>query len=312
MNGMELARNFWETYRDELFSGELAPYAERAAAGLVGEGSECWGFDDETSRDHDWGPGCCIWLSREDYAEIGAELQARYDRCAARPLSGFPPRALLPPGAPKRVGVFRIEAFYVRFLPNGMPRTLDDWRKAKEISLAAVTNGEVFEDGLGRFSEIRGNLLSYYPEDLRLHRIANGCMLAAQAGQYNFGRQAARGETLAALAALAQFSDAVQQIAYALARRYKPFYKWSARGLLGLGPLGQQVHSQLENAVTLFRSGNVPATAAAIERTCEIVVEELGPQGLTTSSDPWLLVQAEQVNARVADDALRCSDLMEP
>lgn len=310
-NGMELARLFWETHRDELFAGELAPYAARAAAGLVGEGSECWGYDDEISRDHDWGPGCCIWLTRDDHATIGAELQRRYDEVAARPLAGFTPRTAQP-GAGKRVGVFRVEAFYTRFLSHGMPRDLDAWRNIPEHALAAATNGAVFCDGAGRFSQIRANILAYYPEDLRLHRIASACVHGAQDGQYNLGRQLARGEHLAALAALSRFQDDACRIAYALARRFMPFYKWMPRGLLGLGKTGRAVHADLDRALTAFRTGDAGACTRAVEDVCRALVAEMRAQGLTDSDDPWLLEQAGRVNARVTNDALRTADLMRP
>lgn len=312
VNGMGLARLFWETHRAELFAGELEPYAARAAAGLVGEGSECWGYDDEISRDHDWGPGCCIWLTRDDHAAVGAELQRRYDEVAARPLAGFPPRPPANPGAGKRVGVFRVEAFYTRFLHDGMPRDLDAWRRAPEHALAAATNGEVFFDGAGRFSQIRANILAYYPEDLRLHRIASACVHGAQDGQYNLGRQLARGEDLAAMAALSRFQDDACRIAYALARRFMPFYKWRARALADLGETGRAVRTGLDRALAAFRAGDAGACTGAVEDVCRTLVAELRAQGLTDSDDPWLLEQAGRVNARVADDALRAADLMQP
>ena len=53
-----------------------ASVKHRIAAGLVGHGSECYGFDDALSRDHDFGPRVCLWLTADDYAEFGERLQA--------------------------------------------------------------------------------------------------------------------------------------------------------------------------------------------------------------------------------------------
>ena len=66
-------------------------YKDRIAAGLIGEGSECFGFDDRYSTDHDFGPAFCLWLTDEDYREIGAALAEDYTNLP-KTFRGFPAR----------------------------------------------------------------------------------------------------------------------------------------------------------------------------------------------------------------------------
>lgn len=49
MQGLQLAKAHFDAYGRTLIEGPLAPYQSVLAAGLVGEGSDCFGFDDAIS-----------------------------------------------------------------------------------------------------------------------------------------------------------------------------------------------------------------------------------------------------------------------
>lgn len=91
MKGLELSRRYFEEVGRPVIRRDFGEFEGRIAAGLAGEGSEVLGFDDELSRDHDWGPSFCIWLTDEDYQEFGGLLHLAYDRLSGDYL-GFPPR----------------------------------------------------------------------------------------------------------------------------------------------------------------------------------------------------------------------------
>ena len=101
MQGLALARAYFDAYGAPMIERQFAAYKSSMAAGLVGEGSECFGYDDAFSQDHDFGPGFCIWLPQTVYAEIGAELERAY---AALPQEYLGYRRLETAQAGKRVG----------------------------------------------------------------------------------------------------------------------------------------------------------------------------------------------------------------
>ena len=57
MRGLELSRLYYEQTGRPALEDRFPELLPQMAFGLAGEGSECFGFDDEFSRDHDWGPG---------------------------------------------------------------------------------------------------------------------------------------------------------------------------------------------------------------------------------------------------------------
>lgn len=308
MKGLELSKKYYETYGIPM----LAKFPELEngyAAGLVGRGSECFGFDDEISRDHDFGPSFCIWLPEEIYKKYGEKLQKAYD-VLPREFMGVPARVEQESGA-GRVGVLCIEDFYYGLLGiDHVPVSNEEWLYLKDENLATATNGEVFEDCLGMFSQIREGLLSYYPEDVRLKKIAARMARAARAGQYNYARAMRRGERVAAELSLSVFIREIMELVYLLNRRYAPFDKWIHRGMEEMS-----VCSEIGDMINLFYQVKEPETALErsiiIEAICNIIVQELQAQGLSMLEDNFLQAHLYTVTEKIHDEKIRKLQFLE-
>lgn len=75
VKGLELAeRFFWEEMHPLLQQSE-EDLLSHGAFGVAGPGSECLGFDDAYSRDHDFTPMCCIWIRKAEMETYGCEIQ---------------------------------------------------------------------------------------------------------------------------------------------------------------------------------------------------------------------------------------------
>ncbi|WP_333646444.1 DUF4125 family protein [Lacrimispora sp.] len=305
LNGLTLSRLYYEEYGIPMIRRHFADYETRIAAGLAGEGSECLGFDDDLSRDHDWGPSFCMWLTDEDYEEIGGRLQKMYDQLP-KEYRGFPARWETAGGA-GRTGVMRISDFYRKYtgLSHG-PNTLKEWETVPETFLATAVSGEVFRDDLKIFSRIRETLNRFYPEDVRIKKIAARASTMAQSGQYNYSRCLKRGEQVAAAMALSEFTEAVCSMVYLLNRKYMPFYKWAHYGIQYL-PILSSVHSQLNS---LYAASDSDEKQGLIEDICSAVIKELKSQGLTRQDSSFLLDHCQDVISCIEDKTIGIENIM--
>lgn len=310
MNGLELARAFYAASRPAL-SSALPEVMPHAAAGLVGEGSECLGCDDATSQDHDFGAAFCLWLPNEVLRAHAERIEAALAALPAE-FAGFPSR--LAPGARQgRVGPLSVEGFYGFFTGlTAPPQNWRQWLAIPEHRLAAATNGEVFEDAEGSFSAWREALLAYYPRDVWLKKLAGSAMLTAQAGQYNLPRALGRGDAPSAMLAAARFAEAALSLVFLLNRRYMPFYKWAPRIGRGLPVLGARLGLLLDSlAAKPLRGPGDMDVVDLVEEFCAAASEQLRFTGVSDAPDAWLWAHGPSIMARVKDPQIRRLNLLE-
>ncbi|MBR1692007.1 MAG: DUF4125 family protein [Lachnospiraceae bacterium] len=295
IRGLALCRRYFETYQAQLLKGfeEYKPYM---AFGLVGDGSDCLGFDDEYSHDHDFGPGFCVFLKRELYDKIGAKLAAAYEKLPEE-FMGYR-RCSTKQGA-ARVGVRCIEDFYAEYIGcEDVPKTQVQWLYAGTERFRAAISGEIFADELGEFTRIRNGLSAFYPEPVRRGLLANELAMMAQTGQYNYERMLRRGEKVTAQLTLAKYMEHTMNVVYLLNRVYAPFYKWKHRGMQNLKVLPEIM--DILNAIADMEYGD-ERIVAVIEIIAKLIVHELQQQGLSVSNELYLDAQAQQV-AGAAED----------
>jgi len=305
MNGLEISRAYFDAYGmpmlEEKFP-ELLPYV---AAGLFGSGSECFGFDDELSRDHDFDPGFMLLLPGEDVVDRKQEfaLERAY-MSLPKEFMGVERPKMAPVGGARR-GVMRRADFFVEKTGSSSGElTVEQWLAVPSYALAEAVNGQVFFDGSGELTKVR-EALAHYPEDVRRKKLAGNLLLAAQAGQYNYLRCLRHGETAAAQLAVIAFAQSVMEIVFLLNDAYQPFYKWQFRAIRALPKLPFAAEL-VDYLITTNNDGHLAQDKyEVIEDISADIIAELETQGLTAADCADLEKHAYSVNDGIADGNLR-------
>lgn len=303
MSGMELARGYYKDFGKDAIEKTFPEYVKYMAFGLVGEGSDCFGFDDSISESHDFGPGFCIWIQDEVFNEIGTKVKEVYDDLPAEYMGK---RRIETPQGAGRVGVFSITEFYKKHIGSeGIPQNNLEWLFIPESSLAAAVNGQVFEDNYGEFSRIRKGLISFYPRDVCLKKLMARMIMMSQSGQYNYPRAMNRKEYAAAYLCCGEFIKSAASAIYLLNQRYMPFYKWIFRGMDNLSLLKGAKQKLEYLAATADTPENAETKTAVIEEICIMIRDELNHRGLTSSKDAFLHNLCGDVNGHIDDMKIR-------
>lgn len=309
MKGLELARAYYAECGAPMIHAQFPEYEEILGIGLTGSGSECWGFDDEISRDHDFEPGFCIFLPGEDVVDrrTAFQMERAYAKLPAE-FMGFHRQTIAPAGG-ARHGVFRLEEWFrgkLGFDPDVM--TMEDWLRVPEYALAEAVNGEVFRDDAELWTDLRRKL-GAMPEDALRKRLAGHLTQMGRSGQYNYARCLAHGETGAARLALTEFTEHCMSALFLLNGRYKPYYKWSFRALRTL-PDGDVPAEDLTYLLTAEDGGDGEEKLLRIDTLVSRVIDLLQARELTAAVCMDLGKHAESVNDGIRDGGIRNLNLL--
>lgn len=306
MRAIEEARTLYEERGREMLHRNFGPYEDKIAVGLAGHGSECFGYDDDISRDHDVEPGFCLWIDDETDREIGFELSRAYralsaERAQNRSIYGRSP-----------VGVWRIADFYTRYTGSpGAPESWQQWLYLPSHALSEATNGQIWRDDAGAFSAIREKILNGMPEDVRKKKLAAATVTMAQSGQYNYTRCLRHGEEGAAMLALSEFVTAAANAVFLLNRRHMPYYKWMLRAMRDLPTL-----SEMAGALEYLLCGENDVSgrqtkAQVVEDICACIVKELKAQELSCGNWDYLEPHAHHIMSHIENPQIRALHIME-
>ena len=304
MKGLELSEQYYLTCAEPILRRDFSDVFPLLAIGLFGNGSECYGYDDPISQDHDFEPGFCILLPDENIVDRRTAflLERAYGKLP-KEFMGVK-RNLLSPVGGARHGVFRIKEYYMKAIgsEDGI-LTVSQWLNTPDFRFAEAVNGKLFYDGLGEVSNIRKRL-SRYPEDIRRKKLAGNFLLMAQSGQYNYQRCIDHGEQAAAQLAVIEFVQHAMRAAFLLNDVFQPYYKWTFRAMRSLPKLN--FAAEMEYLLTTDNTPEMQATKMQlIEDIGAEMIDVLKEQALTEATCLDLEKHAYSINDQIIDNDLR-------
>ena len=320
VQGLPLAETFFSDVVEPLLD-ELAPDL-RFSAGLIGHGSEVFGFDTERSTDHHWGPRLMVFLDSVDLAAHGERLTTELSRRLPVSFRGYPTH-FTPPDpndggvqlmaetasgpVNHRVEFFVIEDFIRTCLAVDLARPLShgDWLRLPSQRLRSMVAGKLFRDDLD-VQSVRDRF-AWYPHDVWLHVMLS---VWARIGQEEHlaGRAAEVGDDIGSRLIASRLVRDVMRLAFLLERVYAPYPKWFGTAfarLQGAAELTAPLSAAL--AATRWREREA-ALSVAFETLARMhnalgLTAEIEPTVRPFHGRPFMVIDADRFV-----QALRCRD----
>jgi hypothetical protein len=222
---IDVSHDFFNEIVKPILEREFPTETAQSAFGVFGYGSEVLRLDDGYSRDHHWGlrinaimPQKLFEARQADIMRtVGAQLPTTWRGHALR--EGYT--------AGGGLEIASLESYLTRTIGlDRPPQTYTDWLNIPEEDILHITGGEVWHDPRGQFTAIRQTLQGYYPEPVRLRRIAHWCRYYSGMGTYALKRAILRQNELYCVTTFARAIKLGVQLAFLIDKQYYPYDKW--------------------------------------------------------------------------------------
>jgi hypothetical protein len=250
---IDISRAFFEEIVKPILLKHFPAETERTAFGIFGYGSEALRLDDEYSRDHHWGLRIDALMPADLFEGKGQEIVETLSANLPASYHGHSLREAHLVGA--GLAPDNLQAFLRRTIGlERAPQSWEEWLHIPEEDIIHIVNGEVWYDPLGEFTAIRQVFERYYPEPVRLRRIAHWCRFFSGMGTYALKRALLRNNEFYATT---RFSNAIRlgiHLAFLLDRQYFPYDKWLMAYFERLPRMYKRMGEPVHEAVKLSTS----------------------------------------------------------
>ncbi|MCP5097884.1 MAG: DUF4037 domain-containing protein, partial [Chloroflexi bacterium] len=222
---IDISHDFFEQIVKPILEKKFPEETSQTVFGVFGLGSEALGLDDEHSRDHHWGLRIDALMPEDVFTNKREEILATLADNLPDTFQGYE----MGEGIVASAGIAPdiLSGFLSRTIGiDHPPESHQEWLNLPEEDIIHIINGEVWHDPVGQFTKIRQSLQEYYPEPVRLRRMAHHCRYYSGMGTYALKRALLRDNKLFAATAFGKSIRWGIQLAYMLDKQYYPYDKW--------------------------------------------------------------------------------------
>jgi hypothetical protein len=282
---IDTSRDFFHQIVLPVLQREFPDETAQSVFGAFGLGSEVLRLDDEYSRDHLWGIRINVLMPTDGSNDKREAILKTLKENMPSSFQGHEFQEL--GDAVAGLGIQTPSEFFSMTIGiDRPPVTHEEWLALPDEDIMHVINGELWHDPVGQFTALRQTLNAYYPEPVRLRRMAHWCRYYSGMGVYALKRAILRDNEVFAATA---FGKAIRwgiQLAFMLDKHYFPYDKWLLDFFKRLPRMYDRLSTLVEESVRLSTPWERKVTL--LDQISDILDATMVEDGLIPTHPPFV------------------------